>query len=127
MTTRYAPGCNNEKAHKCDYCEVADGRPTLYWKEKDFDLCYECLLKLHNDHIPKPILPSIPIIMVSRLRISEKLRNKIFERDGWACKKCGAIMDLCLDHIKPFSQGGITEEDNLQTLCRACNSRKCAR
>ncbi len=129
MTTRYSPGCKDEKAHQCDMCENSDGRPTLYWAEKDFDLCYECLINLNNEYIPKPILstPTLPvdsIILVSRLKVSETLRNKVFERDGYACKLCGEMSNLCLDHVKPFSQGGKTEELNLQTLCRSCNSKK---
>lgn len=28
------------------------------------------------------------------------------------------------DHIKPESWGGETSLDNLQTLCRSCNSKK---
>jgi hypothetical protein len=33
-------------------------------------------------------------------------------------------MFLVVDHIQPESRGGRTVADNLQTLCRACNSRK---
>jgi 5-methylcytosine-specific restriction endonuclease McrA len=33
--------------------------------------------------------------------------------------------DLVVDHITPMAQGGGKyDEFNLQTLCRACNSRK---
>lgn len=51
-------------------------------------------------------------------------RQKIFERDGFKCKKCGSTADLTLDHIKPKSDGGTDSMDNLQTLCGTCNINK---
>jgi len=40
-------------AHKCDVCETEDGRPSLFWEEKDFDICYECLKELNEQHCNK--------------------------------------------------------------------------
>ena len=34
------------------------------------------------------------------------------------------LEDLTLDHIIPESHGGHTTAENLQTLCRSCNSHK---
>jgi len=121
MTTYYSPGCKNDKAHCCDTCEEDDGRPTLYWKEDDFDLCYFCLERLYKENVLHPQEPSI---IIQRKFIKEDLRNKIYQRDGHKCKICGSIEKLCLDHVVPFSAGGKTEENNLQTLCKKCNSRK---
>lgn len=59
-----------------------------------------------------------------RLTITETQRNRIFKRDGFKCVKCGANDDLKIDHIKPFVEGGKTEDDNLQTLCKSCNYKK---
>lgn len=56
--------------------------------------------------------------------IPEDLRQRVFERDGWACLECDSERDLCCDHATPVSKGGETTLDNLQTLCRPCNSRK---
>ena len=53
----------------------------------------------------------------------EALRKEILERDG-RCIECGSSEDLTLDHIVPRSLGGSHEEENLQTLCRRCNSAK---
>ncbi len=32
--------------------------------------------------------------------------------------------DLHIDHVVPVSRGGLTEPENLQTLCAPCNLRK---
>lgn len=62
-----------------------------------------------------------------RRHIPDALRMTVYERDGYTCLHCGATENLSLDHIHPYSRGGEDTLDNLQTLCRSCNSRKGAR
>lgn len=57
-------------------------------------------------------------------RVSDKLRSKILLRDEGKCKKCGSDSDLTIDHIFPRSLGGGSDEFNLRTLCRSCNSKR---
>lgn len=52
------------------------------------------------------------------------LRPIIFERDGFHCLRCFSTADLTLDHIVPRSEDGADDPENLQTLCRSCNSSK---
>lgn len=65
-----------------------------------------------------------------RALMTSKLRQKIKERDNFTCKYCGASVAqephllLEIDHIVPISKGGLTSEDNLQTLCWRCNRSK---
>lgn len=63
---------------------------------------------------------------VERAKVSNELRQEIFERDGYTCVNCGSTEkeSLEIDHIMPISKGGKTEPDNLQTLCHDCNIRK---
>lgn len=63
---------------------------------------------------------------VERAKVSNELRQEIFERDGYTCVNCGSTEkeSLEIDHIKPISKGGKTEPGNLQTLCHDCNVRK---
>jgi 5-methylcytosine-specific restriction endonuclease McrA len=62
-----------------------------------------------------------------REKITDFLRQRVYDRDGRACLHCGAADDLTLDHIRPWSLGGPDTFENLQTLCRSCNSSKGAR
>ncbi len=62
-----------------------------------------------------------------RPRIPAELRCAVYDRDSWLCLHCESGQDLSLDHIHPFSVGGQDTMENLQTLCRLCNSRKGAR
>lgn len=63
----------------------------------------------------------------TRQPIPASVRQEVYDRDGLACLHCGATEPLSLDHIYPWSLGGSDEPDNLQTLCRPCNSRKGAK
>jgi hypothetical protein len=56
--------------------------------------------------------------------VSNEQRARILTRDGNACQHCGTTDNLTIDHIHPRSRGGSGEDDNLQTLCRRCNSAK---
>ncbi|KKK96332.1 hypothetical protein LCGC14_2663850, partial [marine sediment metagenome] len=58
------------------------------------------------------------------MRISKKIKQQVFERDGYKCKECGAVLEPSLaeiHHILPISKGGTNELSNLTTLCRNCN------
>lgn len=59
-----------------------------------------------------------------------RLRFKVLQRDRFRCCACGASPSITpgilleVDHIKPWSKGGETVIENLQTLCFACNQGK---
>jgi hypothetical protein len=62
--------------------------------------------------------------------VSERLRFSILVRDGFKCQSCGESpitsrdVELHVDHIIPWSKGGETVKDNLQTKCSRCNLGK---
>lgn len=59
--------------------------------------------------------------------IPAAIRDAVLARDGDACLECGSRNDLTLDHIHPYSRGGLDTVENLRVLCRPCNSSKGAR
>lgn len=62
-----------------------------------------------------------------RSEARRRWRDVVFTRDGLRCVRCGDGTELTIDHVVPLSKGGGNDIDNLQTLCRSCNSRKGAR
>ena len=62
--------------------------------------------------------------------VSLSLRYNVLKRDNFRCVHCGASpalnpgTQLHIDHKVPWSKGGETEEENLQTLCSDCNLGK---
>lgn len=61
---------------------------------------------------------------------SLRLRYKILKQDNFSCVQCGASpandpnIILHIDHKIPWSKGGKTTEENMQTLCEKCNLGK---
>ena len=59
---------------------------------------------------------------------SPKLRFQILKRDRFSCTYCGGKprdgFVLVVDHIIPFSKGGLTTTENLTTACWTCNIGK---
>ena len=50
-----------------------------------------------------------------------------YERQCGKCEYCGKHCDFRQmegDHVKPWKEGGLTTDDNLQMLCKPCNGMK---
>ena len=62
--------------------------------------------------------------------INLRLRFIVMKRDNFKCKNCGKSpatdqkVILHIDHVSPYSKGGETIVENLQTLCSECNLGK---
>lgn len=65
-----------------------------------------------------------------RALMTARFREEIKRRDDYTCRYCSVSLDdephllLEVDHIVPVSRGGLSTEDNLQTLCWRCNRSK---
>lgn len=62
--------------------------------------------------------------------VSLSIRLEVLSRDNFRCIYCGKSpatdlgTKLHIDHVIPFSKGGKSTSDNLQTLCEECNLGK---
>ena len=99
----------------CGYKYLANGCDV--WLRK----CPQCM--------PKHIAVRTSAKKTTR-NISDKLRYQVLKRDLFKCCACGAspskdpTVELHIDHIVPWSKGGGTTLENLQTLCSKCNIGK---
>jgi len=57
-------------------------------------------------------------------RISQKVKDLVWNRDGGKCVNCNSKFNLEFDHIIPFSKGGSNTYRNIQLLCEKCNRQK---
>lgn len=71
-----------------------------------------------------------PFFHKTKRDINLRMRFIVLKRDNFKCCACGASpakdssVTLHVDHIVPWSKGGETLIDNLQTLCSKCNLGK---
>lgn len=96
------------------------------------------LVKTHFPEFlnPKEVYPSGPLGFKSvggltsearRRSPSAKQRFRVLKRDERRCRFCGRGPDFSTDiqlhlhHIRPWAAGGVTEDDNLITLCHTCH------
>ncbi len=75
--------------------------------------------------------PPEPLIRHKTAReVRARLRYQVLSRDHFRCRLCGRSpatdpsVKLQVDHKQPWSAGGETVKDNLQTLCETCNAGK---
>ncbi len=74
-----------------------------------------------------------------RPHLPDRIKRKIYERDGRACQICGRVTRFggtydtpwdplppsgSVDHIIPVSKGGTNEDTNLRWSCKSCNSAR---
>jgi len=76
-------------------------------------------------------IESLPLKVVEnkgKRNIPLGIRYKVLKKDNFKCVACGRNASdgakLNIDHKIPYSLGGLTELNNLQTLCSDCNLSK---
>lgn len=76
-------------------------------------------------HLGHPLsLPPAPSRTPKRRELAPAKCLAVFAADDYRCVHCGTREELTVDHIIPVSKGGGDERENLQTLCKRCNSSK---
>ena len=105
--------------------------------QKLFDLSYDQFLEFKEEEIIAALergaditeldtvykLPESASGSASR-RISQKVKDLVWNRDGGKCVICSSNELLEFDHIIPFSKGGSNTYRNIQLLCENCNRKK---
>lgn len=83
-----------------------------------------------DNRLYKDLTSSNPLPHKTMREVGLKMRFLVMKRDNFKCCICGASpakngeVELEVDHIIPWSKGGETIIDNLQTLCSKCNRGK---
>ncbi len=67
--------------------------------------------------LPRPRRPRLRLDQ----RSYQRLRERVFERDGWRCQHCGCLSELQVHHVQARSRLGDDREENLITLCVQCH------
>lgn len=116
------PYLNYNFLNLCYPCYV-DIIPEIYDKAGKGDgglihLIFADCLKSSVNRIKRKIIPRYKEIL-------ESLLHK-YNFTCSACR-CTDVKKLTIDHIRPVSKGGRDDIDNLQILCRSCNSKKGAK
>lgn len=123
----------------CSRCgkEQQDGWP--YHQVGRERLCWYCPLEMLEDMATRShqsgqyTIGVVPmevhrIMLMARRRkktqVPKKLRAEILRRFKFICVGCGETRNLTVDHIIPAIKGGSDSAENLQILCRSCNSKK---
>ncbi len=82
------------------------------------------------------VLSSQKLVVKNKIKIEDQrdisigLRYKVLSRDNFKCVRCGRSpattlgVELHIDHKLPFSIGGKTTLENLETKCKECNLGK---
>lgn len=69
----------------------------------------------------------------SRNKVKKLRKELLAELKVPNCPSCGIKMapshhnapnSITLDHVIPISEGGVTNRENVQIMCKACNNRK---
>ena len=65
-----------------------------------------------------------PRMEACRYTAKKEVKDYVYNKYGKKCLSCGSTKNISIDHIIPIHQGGKNKLDNLQPLCKSCNSKK---
>jgi hypothetical protein len=81
-------------------------------------------IQIRKELIEEGFLSSLNESDSRREPIPQEIVDRVWNRDGGKCVKCGSQEKIEFDHIIPFSKGGSNAYRNLQILCEQCNRGK---
>lgn len=110
-----------------------------YLEFQENNICQDCMISLSEEIYKAGKYVwwwIIPLIYKSMLESSYNRKNRvqikwyreIFEKlkhkYNFQCNECKSKEELTIDHIFPVSKWWTDDIDNLQILCKSCNSKK---
>ncbi len=99
-----------------EFCSDCIDKSILNWK------CPKCGKKAVEFEFKK-VYEKWYRVWMSRY-IPKVVKDVVRERDGNRCRVCGSRDYLEFDHMTPYSKGAPAIVENIQILCRLCNSKK---
>lgn len=111
------------KCKTCKNLQIAD------WTKRNPEMSREQKLRWKNKNYEK----YLQIKRDDQRRRKYRLKSGSITSEDWAamlescdyrCVFCGSGEDITQDHIIPLSKGGQNIIENIQPLCRSCNSKK---
>lgn len=107
--------------------------PILYHKIKQDRIRHKLFL-IRMEELKHPTIPEIDLRSPYYKRKQRLADNggkhtkveweKLKAQYNYACLCCGEVKVLTKDHIQPIAYGGTDSIDNIQPLCKSCNSAK---
>jgi len=65
------------------------------------------------------------ILRKSSRLVDQRVNWRVFKRDGYKCRYCGADdVPMTVDHLVLWEEGGPSIEENLVAACRKCNKTR---
>lgn len=122
-----------KKMNEIEYLEKAEEENEMKIKlreeilEKDREKREKEKLKFLKEKVKKELVEEGMILNDFELKrepIPQEILDKVWNRDGGKCVKCGSQEKIEFDHIIPFSKGGSNTYRNIQILCEKCNREK---
>lgn len=109
-----------ERQKEEEWLEKDEIKKRILEKERKKQLEREAMSEL----IEEGVIFNTDSNQMKREPIPQDVKDRVWNRDGGKCVKCGSTEKLEFDHIIPISKGGANTYRNLQLLCENCNRTK---
>jgi 5-methylcytosine-specific restriction protein A len=83
----------------------------------------------HYGFVVKPLRTKYFDELNDRIHFSKDFKQLVLDKTKNKCEKCECCLKgkkYDIDHVRPLSNGGTNELNNLQVLCKSCNQDKSA-
>jgi 5-methylcytosine-specific restriction endonuclease McrA len=119
-------GIDKQGFEPCELCgnlyHISD--PNTCGTSTERIICKKCWIEVNEKTSWGAEVKKKIVFDYIKVSIPHSLKWEVWKNDNFTCLHCGSKDNLSVDHINPESYGGTLDIENLQTLCRYCNSKK---